>query len=168
MILRQHGAPALAQHAGHRWRGISASVAIVVLGNFFRDAIEVIVDTQFNRAMRNDVAMWTVEPLPDQRARSRSRACPASRGGVLALRRRRDSVNGHRRERSQIRGYAAHPSSTASSTCTAASPRPGDGLVLTDRLADKLGVRVGDRLRWRCSKADRARWSCRWTPRCAR
>ena len=42
--------------------GIAASVAIVVMGNFFRDAIDVIVDTNFNLGMRSDVAMWTIEP----------------------------------------------------------------------------------------------------------
>ena len=39
--------------------GVAASVAIVVMGNFLRDAIESIVDTQFTLAMRNDVAVWT-------------------------------------------------------------------------------------------------------------
>jgi putative ABC transport system permease protein len=38
--------------------GVAMAVAIVILGNFFRDAIEVIVDTQFNRAMRYDMAVW--------------------------------------------------------------------------------------------------------------
>ena len=35
--------------------GIAASVAIVVMGNFFRDAIDYIVDSQFNLAMRSEV-----------------------------------------------------------------------------------------------------------------
>jgi putative ABC transport system permease protein len=56
--------------------GVAAAVAIVVMGNFFRDAIEVIVDTQFTLAMRNDVAVWTFEPWNDARGTS-WRGCPA-------------------------------------------------------------------------------------------
>ena len=43
--------------------GIAAATAIVIMGNFFRDAIETIVDTQFNLAMRSDVIVWTNDPV---------------------------------------------------------------------------------------------------------
>ena len=54
-------------------------------------------------------------------------------------------VNGHRRERSQIRGYEAVPELYRIVDVNGHQTLPaGDGLVLTDRLADKLGLRVGD------------------------
>jgi putative ABC transport system permease protein len=126
--------------------GIAASVAIVVMGNFFRDAIEVIVDTQFTLAMRNDVAVWTLEATSDRAAGELARLpgvtqVESSRFVDVVL------INGHRRERSQIRGYAQVPELYRIVDVDGRATAPeGDGLVLTDRLADKLGVRVGDRL----------------------
>jgi len=54
-------------------------------------------------------------------------------------------VNGHRRERSMIRGYAARPELyRVIDVDRRETLLDGRGLVLTDRLADKLGLRVGD------------------------
>ncbi|EHR72818.1 ABC-type transport system, involved in lipoprotein release, permease component [Burkholderiales bacterium JOSHI_001] len=126
--------------------GVAASVAIVIMGNFFRDAIEVIVDTQFQLVMRNDLAVWTLEAVPDA-ARGELLRLP----GVTAVESSRfvpvTLVHGHRRERSQIRGYASLPVLYRIIDVDQRETLPaGDGLVLTDRLADKLGVRVGDLL----------------------
>lgn len=124
--------------------GVAAAVAIVIMGNFFRDAIEFIVDAQFTLAMRNEVAVWTLEPVPD-RAREELlhlpgvKAAESSRFVSVTL------VNGHHRERSQIRGYATWPALyRIVDVDLKATPPAGDGLVLTDRLAAKLGLRVGD------------------------
>ena len=35
------------------------------MGNFVRDAIEVVVDTQLRVGLRADVSLWTVEPVDD-------------------------------------------------------------------------------------------------------
>ncbi len=126
--------------------GVAASVAIVIMGNFFRDAIEVIVDTQFRLVMRNDLAVWTLEAVPD-RARGELLRLP----GVTAVESSRfvpvTLVHGHRRERSQIRGYETVPVLYRIVDVDQRETLPaGDGLVLTDRLADKLGVRVGELL----------------------
>jgi len=123
--------------------GVAAAVAIVVMGNFFRDAIGFIVDTQFELVMRNDLAVWTVEPVSDAARRELLRL-----PGVTAAESNRfvpvNLVNGHRRERSVLRGYASEPElyRIVDIDQRATDPR-GDGLVLTDRLARKLGVRVG-------------------------
>lgn len=124
--------------------GVAASVAIVILGNFFRDAIEVIVDTQFQLAMRNDLAVWTLEAVPD-RARGELLRLP----GVTEVESSRfvpvTLVHGHRRERNQIRGHATLPVLHRIVDVDQRQTLPaGDGLVLTDRLARKLGLRVGD------------------------
>jgi putative ABC transport system permease protein len=56
-------------------------------------------------------------------------------------------INGHRRERSQIRGYADAPELYRIIDVHNHETRPsGSGLVLTDRLAAKLGVKVGETL----------------------
>ena len=126
--------------------GVAAAVAIVVMGNFFRDAIGFIVDTQFTLVMRNDVAVWAIEPVDDAARLELARlpgvkSAESSRFVDVTL------VNGHRRERTQIRGYEAVPELYRIIDVHQRQTRPdGPGLVLTDRLAAKLGVRVGDRV----------------------
>jgi putative ABC transport system permease protein len=116
----------------------------MVMGNFFRDAIEFIVDTQFRLVMRSDVALWTFEVVPD-RARLELLRLP----GVKSVESNRfvpaTLVNGHRRERTVIRGYASVPELYRIIDVDWREILPaGDGLVLADRLAEKLGLRAGD------------------------
>lgn len=127
--------------------GVAAAVAIVVLGGFFRDAIDTIVDSQFNHVMRSDVSVWTFEPLAE-RGRQELLRLP----GVKAVESQRlvlvDLVHGHRRERVQIRGYAdAAGLQRVVDLHNTVLPLAGDGVVMTDRLAHKLGLAVGARVR---------------------
>jgi len=128
--------------------GVAASVAIVVMGNFFRDAIDYIVDSQFNVSMRSDVIVWMTEAV-DNTARLEVARLP----GVTATESGRDVpvrfVNGHLTERGQIRGHTRHAQLTRIVDVNnhEASRLDDDGLVMTDRLADKLGLRVGDTVR---------------------
>jgi putative ABC transport system permease protein len=124
--------------------GVAAAVAIVIMGNFIRDAIDVIVDTQFSLILRGDVTLWTAEPMDDS-ARHELARLP----GVTQV----ESVrmvpvvfsNGHRSERSMIRGYAARGELYRVINADLKEiVLDGRGLVITDRLADKLGLRVGD------------------------
>lgn len=127
--------------------GVAAAVAIVVLGNFFRDAIDFIVDAQFNVAMRSDVIVWMAEPVDVAAAASLARL-----PGVIEVEPGRDVpvrfIHGHLSERGSIQGYPAQPSLRRIVDIDGRQTRPaGDGLVLTDRLATKLGLAVGDRVR---------------------
>jgi putative ABC transport system permease protein len=125
--------------------GIAASVAIVVMGNFFRDAIDYIVDSQFNVGMRSDVIVWLTDPVP-LRARHEMARLP----GVIQVESGRDVavrfLHGSRAERGMIRGHPAHAQLTriVDVDNREASRLDDDGLVMTDRLADKLGLRLGD------------------------
>jgi putative ABC transport system permease protein len=128
--------------------GVAASVAIVVMGNFFRDAMDYIVDTQFNLAMRSDVIVWMTEAADDS-ARHELARLP----GVIAVESGRDVavrfVNGHLSQRGQIQGFAHPPElrRVIAIDQREASRLDGSGLVMTDRLATKLALRVGDRVR---------------------
>ena len=152
----QRGGPALRMIVRNMerrpWRtalsiaGIAAAVAITVLGNFFQDAIDVIVDSQFNLTLRGDVTVWTVEPVGDE-----ARFGLAQLPGVTQVEALRfvpvNFVHGHRRERGLIRGYAPRAELyRVVDAAGRATQLEGRGLVLTDRLADKLGVRVGDKV----------------------
>ncbi|WP_128003362.1 ABC transporter permease [Piscinibacter defluvii] len=124
--------------------GVAAAVAIVVLGNFFRDAIEVIVDSQFRVAMRSDVAVWLIEPGDDAMRHAFARL-----PGVVQVESTRfvpvNLIHGARRERSLIRGYAGRAELyRVIDADNRETLLEGRGLVLTDRLAAKLGVQVGE------------------------
>lgn len=128
--------------------GIAASVAIVVMGNFFRDAIDYIVDSQFNVSMRSDVIVWMSDPTDD-----RVRHDVARLTNVVAVESGRDVPvrfsNGHRNQRGQIRGLTRNPELTRIVDVNnhVADRLDHDGLVMTDRLANKLGLRIGDTVR---------------------
>ncbi|NML16610.1 ABC transporter permease [Azohydromonas caseinilytica] len=127
--------------------GIAAAVAITILGNFLRDAIEEVVDTQFTLSLRGDVSVWLNDPVDDA-ARLELARLP----GVLGVESTRfvpvDFSHGQRRERGLIRGYA--PRAELYRVIDVHRRQvllDQRGLVLTDRLADKLGVRPGDTVR---------------------
>jgi putative ABC transport system permease protein len=126
--------------------GVAASVAIIVLGNFFRDAIDFIVETQFVLGLRGDMMVFLQEPdaaavsLALARLPGVARAEPQRSVGVTL-------INGHRRERSQVRGYEADAELARVIDRSQQVAVPGrGGLVLTDRLAAKLDLRPGDLL----------------------
>ena len=124
--------------------GVAASVAIVVMGHFFIDAFNYIVDAQFNVALRSDVVVWMPEAADDS-ARHELARLP----GVTMVESGRDVavrfVNGHLSRRGAVQGLAQHAElrRIVDIDKHVANPPDSDGLVMTDRLAEKLGLRVG-------------------------
>lgn len=126
--------------------GMAASLAIVVMGNFSRDAIDYIVNSTFNFSQRADV---TVTLLNADRASIANEL--ARQRGVLAVEAGRDVpvrfVNGRAEYRGVIQGFADTPELRRVIDIEGRiSPIPLDGLLLTDRLADKLRVKPGDQV----------------------
>jgi putative ABC transport system permease protein len=126
--------------------GIAGSVAILISGTFWGDALEFFLDVQFNRVMRADVNLgfaepvpravrWELERLPGVKQAEVSRAIP------VRLR------AGHRSYRTGITGLApgAELQRIVDAELRNAEP-PGGGLLLTSRLAERLGVAPGDLL----------------------
>jgi putative ABC transport system permease protein len=128
--------------------GIAAAVAIVVMGNFFRDAIDHIVDSQFNLSMRSDVSVWLTEAVSDS-----ARLEIAQLPGVTAVESGRNVAvrfsHGHISERSAIQGYAhlGALKRIIDINNHETKLREDGGLVMTDRLAEKLGLVVGEQVR---------------------
>jgi putative ABC transport system permease protein len=114
------------------------------MGNFLRDAMEVVIDTQFTLSLRADVSVWTYEATDDAARLSLVRL-----PGVTQVESSRfvpvNLVHGHLRERSLLRGYAPRAELyRVIDIDQRHTLLEGRGLLLTDRLADKLGVRAGD------------------------
>jgi len=124
--------------------GIAFSVAILMTGLFFGDAVNVMIDVQFGFAQREDLAVLFVEPtsygayfellsLPGVDYGEPFRSVPV------------DIRNGHRRFRTSIQGLEPETDLVRLiDTTLAPVPIPAEGLVLTRYLANVLGVRAGD------------------------
>ena len=124
--------------------GIAAAVAVVIMGNVFRDAIDVIVDTQFNVSMRGDVIVWTTDTVDAGAARLLQRLPGVTQvepGRRVPVRFR----HGNRVENGLVDGHVPAPQLQRVVDVERHLAREGThGLLMTDRLADKLGVRPGD------------------------
>jgi len=124
--------------------GIAGSVAILISGTFWTDAINWFMDVQFNRVQRAQVnigfaepvshdALWELERLPGVKQAEVMRAIP------VRLR------AGHRSYRTAINGVADDAAllRILDAELRESKPAPG-GVLLTTRLADRLGVVPGD------------------------
>ena len=149
----------------HPWRtvltvaGLASSVAIVISGSFWRDSIDLMLNTQFRQVLRGDVVLMLVEATPAQVA-SQAMRLP----GVIAIEASRNVgvrlVNGHRHWRGNLQGRSAP--GELQRIVDASGQRhevPTEGLLLTDRLAARLGVHVGDTLRVEWQEGARSVWN---------
>jgi putative ABC transport system permease protein len=126
--------------------GMAFALALVVMGNFFRDAIEHIVSRQFETVWRGDVQIMTTATVDGAALREWARV-----PGVMAVEGARSVaatlVHGHRSQRVQLRGLDPQGQQQRLVDLQGhVVPLIEDGLVVTDRLAHKLGARVGDEL----------------------
>ena len=124
--------------------GIASAIAIVIMGTFFRDAMEVIVDASFNLGMRGDIVVWTVEPVDVGAARLLARIPGVTQvepGRRVEVR----FVNGPRSEVGLVQGRAAPPELQRIIDIEGRSvAMPHDGLLMGERLARKLDLHAGD------------------------
>jgi putative ABC transport system permease protein len=126
---------------------ISMSVAIVVVGNFMRNSIDEVIETQFFDVNRFDLSLSTVEPVSVDAVHEL-----ASLPGVLQVEPRRSVAARLRaRHRSRRIGIMGLP---RDATLMQLKSRTGDtivlpleGLIISKKLAEVLGVSAGDTLR---------------------
>lgn len=124
--------------------GIAGSVAILISGIFWSDAVEWFMDFQFNKVQRAEVSVGFAEPvaasvlgeiarLPGVKQAEASRTIP------VRLR------AGHRTYRTAVTGLAddARLQRILDRDLREFHPPPG-GALLTARLAERLGVEPGD------------------------
>jgi len=126
--------------------GIVGSVAILIAGIFWGDSLDWFIDVQFNHVQRADVQLGFAEPLAREVRRELERLpgvaeVEVNRAIPVRLR------AGHRTYRTGITGVeeAATLSRILDADLREARPSPG-GVLLTRRLAERLGVQPGDTL----------------------
>jgi putative ABC transport system permease protein len=126
--------------------GIASACGIVVVSNFQRDAIGYMIDVQYRLSQREDLMLSFVEPT-SERALYSITALPGVRHAegfrAVPVRLR----FGHLSYRTQIQGL--EPEGELYRLVDTELRRielPPGGVVLTDYLAELLGVQVGDRL----------------------
>ncbi|NLE86309.1 MAG: FtsX-like permease family protein [Myxococcales bacterium] len=135
---------------------IASSVGLTVVGGFYYDATEELVRTQFFDVMREDVTVTLTGPRPERAVRELGHL-----PGVLRAEGRRELPvrfrAGHRFRDGVVIGYPedAELRALRDKNGRAVSIPPG-GLVLTDKLAELLGLEVGDRLTLELREGSRA------------
>ncbi len=139
--------------ARHPWRtgmsvlGVSFAFALVVLGHFVRDAIEAIEIMGFERALRADLMIWTIEARPVGAGRELLalpgvRQTEAWRELTVQLR------HGPATQRVRLQGGPQQPALRRVIDIDGrVYPLPPAGLLMSDRLATRLQARVGDTVR---------------------
>lgn len=127
--------------------GIAVAMAIVITGAFWRDTIVVLMDTQFQQVLRGDVSVALLEARPARVQHELAKlpyvtAVEGARSAPARL------VHANHAWRGAIQGKAGQPElhRIVGLRHQVRSP-PRDGLLLTDRLAQRLQVTVGDVVR---------------------
>lgn len=126
---------------------ISMSVAIVVVGNFMRNSIDQVIETQFYDVQRFDLSLATVEPVSVDALQELS-----SMPGVHAVEPRRFVAARirarHKTRRVGIVGLPPDATLMKLKTRTGESVAlPPEGLIISQKLAEVLGIRAGESLR---------------------
>lgn len=124
--------------------GIAAAYAVLVIGLFFRDSIDHMIDVQFWLAERDDITITFNEPTSYRAMLELQRIEGVKYAeGFRAVPARLRA--GRRTYRTAILGLPSHSDlhRTLDKGLRPVDPLRG-GLVLTDYLAELLGVRVGD------------------------
>jgi putative ABC transport system permease protein len=135
--------------------GIAGSAAILIAGIFWGDALDWFMDVQFNKVNRADVQLAFAEAVPRSVRHDLLRLpgvsqVEVSRGIAVEL------GAGHRRYRTSLTGL--DEGATLQRVIGARlqpAREPGAGVVLTTRLAERLGVRPGDPLHARLLQGER-------------
>ena len=124
--------------------GIAGSVAILIAGTFWADALDYFIDLQFNKVQRAQVQVGFFEAVAADVERELARlpgVLQAETSRAIPVR----LVAGHRHYRTSITGLGddATLQRVLDDELNVRQPQPG-GALLTTRLAQRLRVRPGD------------------------
>ncbi len=135
--------------------GVAAAIAVLISGTFWGDAIALMLDTQFRLALRGDVTVGLIEPRA-ARVRHDFAQLPQVTAVEGARSVRARLVHGHHAWRGALQGRPVPAELRRIVTMERDSvDAPVDALLLTDRLANKLGLKVGDQVRVEIEEGER-------------
>ena len=126
---------------------ISMSVAIVVVGNFMRNSVDEVINTQFYDVQRYDLSLATVEPVSIDAIKELSNLpgveqCEPRR--IVSARLR----HANRARRVGIMGLPHDAALMRLKTKTGQFLElPRDGLIISKKLASVLGIKAGETVR---------------------
>ncbi len=127
--------------------GVAFAVPMVVLGLFWWDAIDLMMDVQFTRVERGNVAVTFSHPLDRAIVRDLAR----EPGVLVAEGQRIVPVRLHAGHRTYLTAVIGLPAASTLRRPHGADLQPIDiapeGLTLTRRLAERLGVQAGETIR---------------------
>lgn len=125
--------------------GISMALAIMVAGRFGMDAFEHMIDEAFQTAMTEDLAITFVRPMPRRVVRELEHLPGVNRAEGLRVVPVRFE-HGHRHRDSTIFGNPDDVTMRTLFDQTTGEARraPREGILLNSKLAEILGLRVGD------------------------
>jgi putative ABC transport system permease protein len=135
--------------------GIAMAVAITVVSRFSADAIDQLIEMQFHQAWREDVMVTFLRPTPERAIRDLEQepgVLHAEPLRAIPVRMR----NGPRFRDSTLLGYP--PDITLRRILDRegrTQPIPPDGVMITDKLAEVLGLHVGDDIEVEVREGDR-------------
>jgi len=126
--------------------GIACAVGIVVLSRWSHDAVGFMLDAQFRLAERGDATVVFADPVPPRGVRELAELPGVLRAEgqrVVAVQLRA----GHRTYRTAILGLPADAElrRLLDANLRPIAPPP-DGVLLTERLGERLGVKAGDEI----------------------
>lgn len=126
--------------------GISLSVAVLFIGFYFFDAVGHLVRIEFQQVLREDITLWFREPLPPVAGHELEWIPGVLRSeGFRAVPVR--LRHGHRTKRIAIQGLEQDGELRRVMDTDGQHHRlPPDGLLLTGKLGEMLGLRQGDRV----------------------
>lgn len=124
--------------------GVACAVAIIISGTFWRDVVDYMIDVQFNAVEREDASVVLTDPR-EARVRHEIEQLP----GVAQVEGAREVAvrlhAGHRTYRTGIIGLSRGAQlRRLLDEDLREIPLPGAGMLLTDRLAERLGLAPGD------------------------
>jgi putative ABC transport system permease protein len=135
--------------------GIALSTAVVILGSFMLDAVDYAIYAQYFVAIREDLNVIFVEPssvrsLHDIERLPGVRYCEPFRAVATRLRR------GHLSRRVEILGLSPDRElhRLMDINCRPV-PLPAEGLVLSEKLGEVLGLKIGDSVRLEALEGER-------------
>ena len=151
-LLDQPGRIILRNLSRHRFKaafsiiGIALSGGLLLLGSYQFNAFDHLIDTQYRMVQKMDVSLHFAQPV-SSRALSEVRQQPGVRFAEGYRNVPVRLVHGRRDYRTAIQGMAARPQLRGLIDDKGRElSLPPAGLVMTDYLADYLGLRPGDRV----------------------